>query len=171
MDCPVCKKTMSEQDFGGLKVDVCRTGCKGIWFDWFELKNLDEKNEGVGDLLKEALNSDHHKDSNRGRINCPKCQNPMTAHFYQSSKEVTVDECYQCGGFYLDSGELEVIRENFMTEQDREDYVNHLKSRIPEVAIAEKQLASEKMKINPAAVIRAEAVASFVNMLVNTFKK
>jgi Zn-finger nucleic acid-binding protein len=171
MECPVCKKIMSEQDFGGVKVDVCNTGCKGIWFDWFELKKLDEKNEGMGDLLKQSLNSEHHKDSNRGKIKCPKCQNPMTAHFYQSSKEVTVDECYQCGGFYLDSGELEVIRENFMNEQDREEYVKHLISRIPEVAIAKSELAADKMKVNPATVYRAQAVAKFVGMLGHTFKK
>lgn len=171
MECPVCKKIMSVQDFGGVKVDVCNTGCKGIWFDWFELTNLDEKNEGMGDLLKQALNSDHHKDSNRGRINCPKCQNPMAAHFYQSSKDVTVDECYQCGGFYLDSGELEVIRENFMSQQDRAEYVKQLTARIPEFVIAQKELAADKMKINPATVIRAEAVAKFVAMLGQTFKK
>lgn len=171
MECPVCQKTMTEQDFGGVKVDVCNAGCKGIWFDWLELKNLDEKNEGMGDLLKQALNSEHHKDVNRDRINCPKCQHPMAAHFYQSSKEVTVDECYQCGGFYLDSGELEIIRENFMSEQDRDEYVKHLISRIPEVAIAKSELAADKMKVNPAAAYRAQAVAKFVGMLGHTFKK
>ena len=37
----------TEEDFGGVKVQVCRDGCKGIWFDWGELAKLDEKNEGV----------------------------------------------------------------------------------------------------------------------------
>ena len=34
MNCPICKKEMVEEDFGGVVIDVCKNGCKGIWFDW-----------------------------------------------------------------------------------------------------------------------------------------
>ena len=37
-----------EEDFGGVKVNVCRAGCHGIWFDWGELAKLDKQNEGLG---------------------------------------------------------------------------------------------------------------------------
>jgi hypothetical protein len=47
MNCPVCSKAMVEKDFGGVRVDVCQDGCKGIWFDWMELIKLDEQNEGL----------------------------------------------------------------------------------------------------------------------------
>src|SRR6185312_14840058 len=120
MKCPVCQKNMSEQDFGGVKVDVCRDGCKGIWFDCFELSKLDEKNEGVGNALQEALHYPRVNDENRGNLTCPKCEKSMHRHLYKSDKEVNVDECYNCGGFFLDSGELTEIREHHMSEQEEE---------------------------------------------------
>jgi len=132
MDCPVCKGNMTEEDFGGVMVDVCKEGCKGIWFDWIELLKLDESHEGAGQALAEALLSDRGKDDNRGKINCPKCSKPMVAHLYQSSKEITVDECYICGGFFLDAGELKIIKETFMSDDQRESYASHLVDAIDE---------------------------------------
>ncbi len=125
MDCPACHKRMEPQDFGGAIVDVC-AGCHGIWFDQLELKKLDEKHEGVGKAVAEALVSTRQKDANRGRIKCPKCGILMAAHFYQSNTMVTVDECYGCAGFFLDSGELKVVRAHFLTEKEREEYLTTL---------------------------------------------
>ena len=131
MKCPVCDNEMVEKDLGGVLVDVCETGCKGMWFDWMELSKLDEKNEGFGLALKEALIYPRTNDSARGKIKCPKCGIPMHVHKYQSSKEVNVDECYACGGFFLDSGELNTIRDNFMSEEEREEYTNKLVDEVP----------------------------------------
>lgn len=128
MNCPVCGKLMVEEDFGDVQVDVCKNGCKGIWFDWCELKRLDEKNEGLGRALEEALKSPQVNDEDRGPIKCPKCGIAMHAHKYSSAKEVNVDECYSCGGFFLDSGELRQIRDNYMSEEERDAYVNKLTS-------------------------------------------
>jgi len=141
---------MEEQDFGGVVVDLCECGCKGIWFDWFELTKLDEKNEGVGEVLKRALNFSRVNDDNRAQINCPKCGLPMHVHKYQSSKEVNVDECYACGGFFLDSGELRLIRENFMSEEERETYASKLVEEMPEHDKAVEDL--EKQKARNAAI-------------------
>lgn len=158
MQCPVCQKNMQEEDFGGVCVDVCKDGCKGIWFDWTELVKLDENHEGAGEALQEALASEHHKDDNRGRINCPKCQNPMAAHLYQSNKQVTVDECYVCGGFFLDAGELEVIREGFMSEKDREEYIQSILAGDPNIE------KTKQGEVNPDALNRAKAVAKLVSI-------
>ena len=146
MDCPVCQSPMNEEDFGGARVDVCKDGCKGIWFDWSELEKLDEEHEGIGLALKEALESDRHKDDNRGQINCPKCNNAMVAHLYKSAKEITVDECYQCGGFYLDSGELEIIRDNFMSDEQRDQFVKSLVEGMPEYGKANADLEKQKQR-------------------------
>lgn len=128
MDCPVCSILMKEEDFGGVKVDVCSDGCKGIWFDWCELIKLDETHEGLGKALNEALENDRVAEETGRRIACPKCNIPMVAHLYQGAKAVTVDECYGCGGFFLDSGELQAIRENFMNDQEREKFVSQMLS-------------------------------------------
>ncbi len=131
MKCPVCQKTMVEKDFGGVKVDECSNGCKGLWFDWCELKKLDQKNEGFGQALQEALNFPRYNDEKRLPLKCPKCGTQMRQHLSESAKEINVDECYGCGGFFLDSGELKVIRDKFMSEAEREAYQNKLLAGIP----------------------------------------
>ena len=148
MKCPVCHEEMIEEDFGGAMVDVCKNGCKGIWFDWFELRKLDEKNEGFGKALQEALHYSRLNDENRGRVNCPKCGVPMHTHKYQSSKEVNVDECYACGGFFLDSGELKVIRDTYMSKREEEEYLQKILDDIPEYNRAKQDLEKKKMRAN-----------------------
>ena len=131
MNCPACGISMVEEDFGGILVDVCKNGCKGIWFDWGELKDLDENHEGVGKALEEALQSSRKNDSNRDPLMCPKCGMKMREHKYRNAKEVNVDECYACGGFFLDSGELKQIRDNYMSEEERDTYVKRLVGETP----------------------------------------
>ncbi|MCK5492703.1 MAG: zf-TFIIB domain-containing protein [Candidatus Omnitrophica bacterium] len=126
MMCPVCQKEMVEENFGGVVVDTCKNGCKGIWFDWIELSKLDESNEGIGRALQDALKNSKVNDETRERINCPKCNIKMHIHKYKAAKEINVDECYVCAGFFLDSGELKEIRDNFMSEEEQSEYLNKL---------------------------------------------
>ena len=30
MQCPVCQKKMAVENFGGINVDICKEGCKGL---------------------------------------------------------------------------------------------------------------------------------------------
>jgi Zn-finger nucleic acid-binding protein len=131
MKCPVCSKEMVPENFG-INVDVCENGCKGIWLDHDELQNLDENNEGLGEALRAALNYPRVNDENRGQLLCPKCNIPMQTHKYKRSKEVNIDECYNCGGFFLDSGELKEIRDTYMSDQEVHDYMQKLINGIPE---------------------------------------
>jgi len=138
MNCPACGMSMVEEDFGNAQVDVCKNGCKGIWLDWGELKELDENHEGFGNALEETLKSPRANDINRGPLMCPKCGMKMRAHKYRNAKEVNVDECYGCGGFFLDSGELKQIRDNYMSEQERHIYVQKLVAEVPLIEDSEK---------------------------------
>lgn len=151
MDCPVCGKSMVEKDFGGVQIDVCSKGCKGIWFDWQELIRLDENDEGVGEALEGALKSPRVNEADREPPNCPKCGLVMHTHKYSSAKEVNVDECYGCGGFFLDSGELREIRESYMSEEERDAYVQKLLDEIPEYKAMEEEMKAEKAKQRAAA--------------------
>lgn len=125
MNCPACNQEMIEKDCAGVKIDICK-GCNGLWFDWSELSMLDEGNEKVSEVLEEILNSPRRDDTSRGPIKCPKCGINMHAHRYRSSKKVCIDECYSCGGFFLDSGELKAIRDTHMNEKEREEYAERL---------------------------------------------
>lgn len=145
MNCPACGTAMVEEDFGGIKVDICRNGCEGLWFDWTELARLDEKDEGCGKALEDALGSSRVNES-RSPLQCPKCQKVMHIHRYSASKEVNVDECYNCGGFFLDSGELKTIRDTHMTEEEQEAYIEKLIAEIPEYARSQADLEKESLR-------------------------
>ncbi|HXH61831.1 MAG TPA: zf-TFIIB domain-containing protein [Fimbriimonadaceae bacterium] len=157
MECPVCHKEMVTEDFGGVKVDVCRDGCKGMWLDWMELTRLDENNEGLCAALNEALAYPRTNDANRGVLYCPKCHEPLHRHLCNIDWHVSVDECYDCGGFFLDSGELKDIREHHMTEKDIEEYGEKILKGVPEWGQAKMELKDEQT--------RAEAIRNFTKFL------
>ena len=146
MKCPVCGKEMVTENFG-VNVNVCENGCKGIWFDQAELAMLDEKNEGLGAALEAALRYPRHNDGQRGQIKCPKCGIPMHTHKYKRDKEVNVDECYNCGGFFLDSGELTDIRNNYMSDAEVTAYVDKMISSVPGYSEEMKKLDAEQKRL------------------------
>jgi len=121
MICPVCQNTLKEIDINTIKVDICENGCGGIWFDWLELKKVDESHETNGLKLldisvNENLEIDHSK-----RRQCPRCEETiiMLRHFSSVKREIEIDECGNCGGFWLDYGELRNIRSQFKTEEEK----------------------------------------------------
>lgn len=120
MKCPACGNELKEMTAGDVTVDICKGGCGGIWFDWFELKKFDEPHEAAGEALLEVerpqgVSVDHSK-----RLNCPKCDDiVMMRHFFSIKKAVVLDECPGCAGFWLDAGELGQIRGLFKTEEER----------------------------------------------------
>lgn len=147
MKCPACGIKMVEKNFGNIMVDVCENGCNGIWFDWFELSKLDEINEGFGKALQTYLNKEIKPVIRaQEKLNCPKCDIPMHTHKYQDSKKVTVDECYSCGGFFLDPGELAQIRNSFMTQEEEEAYINRLIDNLPEFSSAKEDLEKKRQR-------------------------
>jgi len=131
MICPACGTTMVEEDFGGVIIDYCKYGCHSMWFDWMEIVRLDESGEGFGDALKATMDDPRSNDDDRDPINCPKCDVPMHVHRYKSARDVNIDECYMCGGFFLDSGELRGIRDEHITEAEEKAYVDSLLQNIP----------------------------------------
>ena len=121
MNCPACNNQLAAMNVEGISVDVCKDGCGGIWFDNFELSQVDEKHESVGEsLLQVEKNPDIAVDHTQKRL-CPKCENQkMRKHFMSVKRQAEVDECPACAGIWLDAGELGQIRNQFETQADRE---------------------------------------------------
>ena len=163
MKCPACGTEMVAENLG-VNVDVCENGCKGIWFDQDELRMLDENNEGLGAALEAALRDPRRNDEQRGPLTCPKCAIPLHTHRFERAQEVNVDECYNCGGFFLDSGELAEIRDNYMSDAQVKEYVDRIVQAVPGYAEEEHDLdRAEK---------RVEAVQNWSTMLtVNYWRK
>ena len=122
MKCPSCSSDLVEKSIENIKVDICSKGCGGIWFDNFELKKVDESHEAAGEELLNIEKDATIKVDQSKKRTCPKCNNqPMIRHFASVNKEVEVDECPACGGYWLDDGELVKIRTQFHSEEERRE--------------------------------------------------
>lgn len=121
MDCPVCKTKLEEIMIDEIAIDACERGCGGIWFDKFELKKVDEPHESAGEKLLNISRDPNVVVDHNERRHCPKCDDTiMMRHFHSVKKEVVVDECPRCGGFWLDFGELGQIRRQYDSEDERQ---------------------------------------------------
>ncbi len=119
--CPACGKDMvkvflPEQ---GINLDVCLEGCGGIYFDNREFQKVDEAHEDITPLVEVFEGKRFKKTDESETRHCPVCGSIMVKNFASSKHEVQVDECYSCGGKFLDFGELEKIRSEYATEQER----------------------------------------------------
>jgi len=146
-----------------VTLDVCEGGCGGIWFDNFELKKFDEPHESAGqELLEierdESIIVDHTK-----RLKCPNCGTIMMRHFFSVKKNVEVDECPGCAGFWLDAGELREIRSLFNTEEERHKAANDYFMEVFGRELAEAK-AEDQEKLN-----RTRKIANMFRFICPTY--
>ncbi len=148
MICPACGNELSKLTIENIEFDVCKGGCGGIWFDWFELQKVDEQQEAAGEALLDIEQDPEVKVDYSKKRNCPKCNNVvLMQHFFSVKRKVTVDECPKCGGFWLDCGELRDIRNQFKTEEDREQAAKKFVKEIAGSKLAEMEKEDkEKLK-------------------------
>lgn len=123
MNCPRCATAMIEMSNHDVKVDVCQNSCGGIWFDWLELKKMDEEHESDESFISQLSGNSHKPAIEDERVNCPTCDDNqvMMRRFWSIKKGVEIDECPKCGGFWLDAGELTHIYSQYETEDDRKN--------------------------------------------------
>jgi len=114
MKCPACAKQLTEMRVDKLVVDVCEHGCGGVWFDAFELQQVDEPEDVAGGKLSlalEELKGHVQPAAKEAKRECPRCEGiKLKKHFFSPKRRVHVDQCPNCGGYWLDYGELQVIR-------------------------------------------------------------
>jgi len=120
MKCPACHGELREMEAGGIIVDVCQGGCGGAWFDHFELRKFDEPHEAEGESLLDVARDAAVVVDRSVRRGCPACPGVvMMRHPFSPCDAVEIDECPNCGGIWLDAGELASIRARFSTQQER----------------------------------------------------
>jgi Zn-finger nucleic acid-binding protein len=121
MECPRCSRETTQETVGGIAVDVCAGGCGGIWFDPWELDKVDEKAESAGEELLHVDRDPQDTPDLEVRLKCPRCDDVvLRRHFTSVKRGITVDECPGCGGFWLDAGELGGIRDEYETDEERD---------------------------------------------------
>ncbi len=119
--CPACGKEMQKifVPSQGVNIDICTDGCGGIFFDNREYQMFDEKSENIDDIIKAIENKKFETVDDSLPRYCPACGAKMAKNFSSIKKQVTVDECYSCGGKFLDHGELTTIRNEYESDLER----------------------------------------------------
>lgn len=120
LECPFCSGAMTKMEAEGVEVDVCAGGCGGMWFDRAELGRVDEAHESAGEGLLEVARDPRRRPDLGKRVSCPIDGEIMMRHFHSVKRAVVVDECPRCAGLWLDAGELASIRDEYPTEEARE---------------------------------------------------
>jgi len=129
MKCPACFNELTQVQVGNVTVDACRGGCGGIWFDAFELERVDEENEAAGEPLLHFERDESIVVDTARKRQCPKCEGiKLHRHYFRARRRVEVDQCPNCGGYWLDAGELAQIRlergETSQAQQIREGTIS-----------------------------------------------
>ncbi len=129
INCPACGCEMEKifMPSLGINLDVCTKGCGGIYFDNRELKAFDELHEDIAPLEELFKNKKFkHIDETETKI-CPVCGTAMVKNYTSPNKVIQIDECYNCGGKFLDYSELQKIRslnpqKNIQTQEYKDFY-------------------------------------------------
>jgi Zn-finger nucleic acid-binding protein len=135
--CPACKKKLEKVNVCDVEVEACVNGCGGVWLDAAEIFRMDEEHEGFDDpVMQKLLAFDTPRDTDfRDKITCIKCGFKMRRREHREGSGIYVDECYGCGGIWLDGGELKAIRENPVVKrsnEEREQMAREFAQRIQE---------------------------------------
>lgn len=119
--CPACGKEMQKIFIPsrGINIDICTQGCGGIFFDNREFQMFDEKHENIDDIIQAVENNEFKAIDDSLDRYCPACGAKMVKNYSSIKQEIVIDECYACGGKFLDHGELTAIRKEYETDLDR----------------------------------------------------
>lgn len=121
IQCPACQNTMKEVSIDTQTLHVCDGGCGGVWFDAYQYRQFDNGSEhNITALENITIDTALHIDDEEKR-HCPRCEETiiMLKHFASFKRESKIDECGLCGGVFLDNGELETIRGQFDSDDER----------------------------------------------------
>ncbi len=120
MLCPKCFKTdLIQVEEQGIELDYCQK-CGGIWFDQGELQHLIEKKVQLTfDQIKkeETPLMEDFKEAN-----CPRCSILMSKAPDRDIANLTIDQCSQCDGVWLDGGEFNRLSKEEIMEKMK-DYI------------------------------------------------
>ena len=108
MKCPRCHLALQTKNMVGcgfIVLDVCPR-CEGSWFDMGELDRLDNS------LWTNTEEIEFHRiGGDRECFACPKCRSGMVSLSPFDAKDVVVDRCPICKGFWLNAGDLEKMQD------------------------------------------------------------
>ena len=105
LTCPACRADLSPYrcEVSSLEIDCC-FACRGLWFDRNELRRFFSSPKLYKQFrLPEQDFRVKIKEPPPARL-CPRC--PTVGLTAVTVSDVVVDECQECKGIFLDSGEV-----------------------------------------------------------------
>lgn len=113
--CPDHNLPLEPKSFRSIVVDVCPK-CAGVFFDEGEVNKLRlDGNDAMVELDDSVRPSEDHaidfmvmKESPRA---CPNCRSSMDKMRYLYNSPVMLDSCSNCGGVWVEDGELRSMRD------------------------------------------------------------
>ena len=103
MQCPRCNAELKGIDSSeGVTLDFCGA-CKGLWFDAGEVADYFELARDIPDLDRAKATAKPTS------LRCPKCGHDLQELQYSAPHSLMVDHCPQCGGIWLDQGEVPTL--------------------------------------------------------------
>lgn len=146
MKCPSCLGKLENVNYHGVILDRC-ISCDGLWFDGDELRKAKDRSDHFFKWIDIDLWKDDAKFRLRGgkeRL-CPKDGVPLYELEYGDSG-VHIDFCSNCGGVWLDQGELRAILDHLHSKLDRmtlQEYLAALRKEGMELAGGAEGFGSE----------------------------
>jgi len=113
-NCPRCNTPLTATDSEGAAFETCGH-CHGKWVGRDELRRLIELRERPwdGSTLEGLAHAPAARVPLAGvaeHLPCPACGREMETFNYAGDSGVILDKCADCGGVWLDGGELEKVR-------------------------------------------------------------
>jgi Zn-finger nucleic acid-binding protein len=108
MQCPKCKKSMTEVNCDDVVIDRC-ISCAGLWFDNGEAETLSSK--WIAEFIDVGDTKVGEKMDEIDNISCPRCGELMRRYFDLSNTHLQYEECDKHGKFF-DAGEFTLWAES-----------------------------------------------------------
>jgi Zn-finger nucleic acid-binding protein len=107
LSCPRCSVPMSPHTVlagpNAVLIDTCATSCAGIWLDSGDL----ETGLDVTDDLQQLVLTREYLPDCRQPAGCPICSQQMHRYRWNYTSPVTLDQCPDGHGIWIDGGEVQ----------------------------------------------------------------
>jgi len=145
MECPACKNKLTEYKVSGIKVDICRGGCGGIWIHHSQIKKIECLKSGSGSALLLFDKADGVKTYRNAEHPCPNCKTTLLyRHFFSREDDLEVNQCSKCAGFWVDAGGLAKII--LSKKKEKKELIKNyfsviMNEKIPKMNLANQDIA------------------------------
>ena len=112
--CPACGHQLQEIQADNFKYNICRDGCGGILIDHLEADKFIEQAENITDRILNVKSNNSIMYVSSVKRYCPKCDKQKMIPAKKNGIEIS--ECPACKNIWLDSNEINRIREMHNSE-------------------------------------------------------